>query len=97
MLSLEFGKFSLDLIIKFFHVSSLRSSARNVLSNTNEQYNDDELDGNDQQRRDWHYPRIYPNKFFNWKVVQPADQDRILVETRRAKAIIKGDPREFMG
>ena len=74
-------------------------SARSIYSDVNEQFDENDFDRND-QRREWHYPRLYPNKFFNWKakeLVQPYDQDRIQIETRRAKAIIKGDPREFMG
>lgn len=38
------------------------------------------------------FSEMFPNEQYS-----PYDQDRLSPMARRAKAIIKGDPREFMG
>jgi hypothetical protein len=57
----------------------------------------------DEERREIYFPKsspLFTKKFFNMfkgEQIIPYEQDRLSPIARRAKAIIKGDPREFMG
>lgn len=75
------------------------SSARNIYWNTN-----DQLENNmNEQRRQIFLHKTSPTfakKFFDMFPNEqqiPYDDELLSPMARRAKAIIKGDPREFMG
>jgi hypothetical protein len=63
---------------------------------------DDDYNKNDQRRQIYlnRPSESFAKKFFNMFINEHNflyDQDRLTPMSRRAKAIIKGDPREFMG
>ncbi|CAF0915513.1 unnamed protein product [Adineta ricciae] len=80
--------------------------ARNVPYDLIEQIDDEPNSNTDEQRREIFFDRIPSKSASNSKKLiihignehnYPYEADRSMAFARRAKAIVKGDPREFMG